>query len=238
MNIEDYCNINDNLLRFSRKQASTFAKEVAGDFNPIHDIMAKRFCVPGDLLFAILLSRYGVASHTQVEFMGMVGDGVSIQLPEEVNESYRLQDHREKEYLELTYEGTRWNDATMVANFIRKYVQFSGMTFPDVLVGLMRDEGVMINPQRPLVIYKSMSVDLEQPLPDNFNLKLEKATLEVEGKKGQTDLFFVLEVDGDLIGRGKKEMVLSGLRDYDEDAMTAIVQEYAERKTTYSPGTG
>ena len=43
----------------SAEQGSRFAKEVAGDFNPIHDHDSKRFCVPGDLLFAIALSDFG-----------------------------------------------------------------------------------------------------------------------------------------------------------------------------------
>lgn len=240
MNIEQYCNITDNLLRFSRKQASQFAKEVADDFNPIHDIEAKRFCVPGDLLFAILLTRYGVARSTHVDFSGMVGDGVSIELPDSVESSYRLIDVREREYLEITYEGERWQEKQAVDSVITEYVTFSGKTFPDVLVELMKKENVMINADRPLVIYKSMGISFDDAvsatdLTSSLQLTLDTATLSVDGKKGQADLGFSFSSDGKKIGEGHKVMLLSGLKEYDDAVMQDIVQQYAQWKTDYEP---
>ena len=41
----------------SAEQASRFAKGVAGDYNPIHNPGARRFCVPGDLLFTLVLTK-------------------------------------------------------------------------------------------------------------------------------------------------------------------------------------
>jgi len=61
MFLQKYYSGDDEKIHFSRQQASRFAKEVAGDFNPIHDQEAKRFCVPGDLLFALVLSKYGLS---------------------------------------------------------------------------------------------------------------------------------------------------------------------------------
>ena len=65
MEINDFYTVSeasaDERISFSEQQASDFAKGVAGDFNPIHDPGAKRFCVPGDLLFAVLLHRFGIA---------------------------------------------------------------------------------------------------------------------------------------------------------------------------------
>ena len=52
MLLEKYVQGNGEYFSFTRKQASDFAKQVASDFNPIHDEDAKRFCVPGDLLFS------------------------------------------------------------------------------------------------------------------------------------------------------------------------------------------
>jgi len=51
MFIEQYCPIDSEKISFTRQQASDFAKQVADDFNPLHNVEAKRFCVPGDLLF-------------------------------------------------------------------------------------------------------------------------------------------------------------------------------------------
>ena len=44
----------------SAEQASRFAKGVAGDYNPIHNPDARRFCVPGDLLFTLVLVKFGL----------------------------------------------------------------------------------------------------------------------------------------------------------------------------------
>ena len=77
MLLEKYVNQSHEGFSFSRKQACEFAKQVATDFNPIHDEDAKRFCVPGDLLFAVLLHKYGLTEQLSCTFNGMVGsDGV------------------------------------------------------------------------------------------------------------------------------------------------------------------
>lgn len=58
---EQFYSVQDGRIVISAPpQASYFAKEIAGgDFNPIHDPDARRFCVPGDLLFTIVVSRFG-----------------------------------------------------------------------------------------------------------------------------------------------------------------------------------
>ena len=53
---------------------------MAGDFNHIHDEDSKRFCVPGDLLFAVLLSKEGISQKMRFEFSGMVGDGIALSI--------------------------------------------------------------------------------------------------------------------------------------------------------------
>lgn len=233
MNIQDYCSIEDDVLSFSRQQASEFAKRVAGDFNPIHDIDAKRFCVPGDLLFSIVLNRYGVAPVTTVNFEGMVGDGTSIQLPHLVTDEITLADDNGREFLNVSYQQAPANNPVFIEELTRQYVAFSGQTFPDILVSLMQQENVMINPARPLVIYKSMRVELDQMDGLDIQLELDKTTLAVDGKKGEATLEFVLKSAGQIMGRGQKIMLLGGLRDYDQDAIDAIVDEYRRWQQAY-----
>ena len=48
MNLEKFYSLEGSRLSFTRQQASDFAKSVAGDFNTLHDIDSKRFCVPGE----------------------------------------------------------------------------------------------------------------------------------------------------------------------------------------------
>ena len=58
MQLDEYYSDGNGHIAISREQASDFAKGVAGDFNPIHDVDAKRFCVPGDLLFSLALHTW------------------------------------------------------------------------------------------------------------------------------------------------------------------------------------
>ena len=69
MIIENFCRISNNKVSFSRQQASDFAKQIADDFNPLHDVEAKRFCVPGDLLFAVASAKAGL--HKKMSFYHM-----------------------------------------------------------------------------------------------------------------------------------------------------------------------
>ncbi len=78
---EFYSGTND-CINITAEQGSLFAKEIANDFNPLHDVDSKRFCVPGDLLFSMVLEKYGVSSKMDFTFSGMVGHGVTLSFPE------------------------------------------------------------------------------------------------------------------------------------------------------------
>ena len=149
-------------MRFERDQGSRFAKFVAGDFNPLHDVEARRYCVPGDLLFVSLLSQYGVAAETSVEFDGMVDEKHKFEMPETIGDKFELASTDGKNFLTLHMSGTRMPASAFVDALSLRYVQFSGKTFPDILVPLMQQNDVMLNPTRPLVIYKNMSISLHQ----------------------------------------------------------------------------
>ena len=223
MNLESFQTRDGNKLCYSQEQASRFAKEIAGDFNPLHDIGSRRFCVPGDLLFVTLLSMYGVATRTQVEFSNMVDDQMEFELPAEVDEEFELVDTRGKSCLTLTFSGERERNARLVSSILENYVKFSGKTFPDILVAQMQENNVMINPARPLVIYKSMQISLQDGAADalqasaskKLELQLASSDMAIEGKKATTNLNFELLIDGSKIGEGNKVMLLGGLRDYD-----------------------
>lgn len=70
MFIENFFKKSAHTISFTREQASQFAKEVADDFNPLHDIEAKRFCVPGDLLFSVILSQAAIHKEMTFTFSG------------------------------------------------------------------------------------------------------------------------------------------------------------------------
>jgi Protein of unknown function (DUF3581) len=239
MLIAPYYTESQGKVVISRQQASDFAKNVADDFNPLHDIETKKFCVPGDLLFSMILSKYGVSERMAFTFSGMVSDATDLTLPEPAAK-LTLNDSNGKEYISVERAGKTSTEATMINNLTTSYVSFSGMTFPHLLVPLLKEQGVMINPGRPLVIYQSMLIDL---LNLNFNavelqLDTENTIMEVAGKRGNARLAFNLVSVGNIgagkiVGRGEKHMVLSGLRDFESSAVDALIDDYSQRKNDF-----
>ena len=81
MFLESYCDVINNKISFSRLQASDFAKQIADEFNPLHDADAKRFCVPGDLLFSLVLEKSGLSQDMGFTFLGMVNYCIELNFP-------------------------------------------------------------------------------------------------------------------------------------------------------------
>ena len=139
MNIDDYHQIKDSKLSFTRRQASLFAKKVAGDFNPIHDEDSKRFCVPGDLLFSTIIHHYGLRERMIFNFAGMVGDNVRLVLPECDSDHVAILDENDKKYVAIECGGSYTGDAQLIESLTTKYVAFSGQAFPHILVDEYQD---------------------------------------------------------------------------------------------------
>lgn len=234
MFLDDFHQANGSHLTVTAAQASRFAKQVADDFNPLHDEDAKRFCVPGDLLFALLLSKYGLSQRMRFEFSGMVGADTELVFEPSAAATLQIDDTNGKHYLSAERSGDISQDESLIEAFIRQYVAFSGHNFPHVLVPLMRQAQVMINPARPLVIYESMAFNLEQLAITAPSLKQKDATIAVEGKRGDVELNFDIYSGADIVGHGVKKLVLSGLRPYDEAAMQAICADYDARKSAFN----
>lgn len=234
--LRPYYNLRGGYVHVSPEQASRFAKSVAGDFNPLHDPSSKRFCVPGDLLFALVLARYGVSARMQCRFVGMVGEGVPLVFPEQPGSRFAICDRQGKTYLEVERDGDVVTDPYTVEALTRSYAAFSGHNFPHVLVPLMRQHQVMVNPARPLVIYERMSLELQTPvagLTETVQPRLEGAEMQVEGKRGDVRLDYALCVEGEPFARGSKHLVLSGLRPFDIEVVRGLEEQYAAWKAAY-----
>jgi len=233
MFLENYCTVADEKISFSRQQASNFAKKIADDFNPLHDEDAKRFCVPGDLLFSLSLEKSGLSQEMTFTFSGMVTDGIELNFPKEINSHAAIIDDNNKEYVKIDVAGEKTKSKETISSLVRAYVEFSGHTFPHILVALMAKNDVMINPSRPMVMYESMSIHLDTIDFNQVKLELATSTLSIEGKRGTADLIFDLIADGKVIGHGKKHMLLSGLRPYEQSVIDGIVEVYNSKKANY-----
>lgn len=233
MVLKEYYTEDATGLRFTRQQASQFAKQIAGDFNPLHDQEAKLFCVPGDLLFAVTLAKYGLSRQMRFTFSGMVSDGLDLHYVEQSNDDLLLLDNNGKDYLGIERDGNVSHDPSLILDFTRRYVEFSGHNFLQVLVPLMSNEGVMINPERPLVIYQSMSIDLQRLDIEQPSLELNKTVIEVEGKKGEVRMLFSIKSGRQMVGTGEKRMALRGLRPFEQNGMDRMVQDYMGYKRTH-----
>lgn len=233
MFLDDFHTLTDGRIRISAQQASQFAKRIAGDYNPIHNPDARRFCVPGDLLFALVLARFGLSQRMSFRFLSMVGDGTPLCFSEQDDGRIRVCDENGKCYLEVERSGEATRDESVVEAFTRSYVAFSGKNFPHYLKPLMEDKGVMFNPRRPLVIYDSMGFCLERLDAPAPGLEFVDSSLEVTGKRGDALLEFRILAGGEAIGTGSKKLVVSGLCDYDAEAMDEVVAEFYRLKAAH-----
>ncbi|UMM07085.1 MULTISPECIES: DUF3581 domain-containing protein [Vibrio] len=236
MFLAPYFSSNNHKFQFTKQQASHFAKKVAGDFNPIHDEDNKRFCVPGDLLFAVLLSQEGISQRMRFEFSGMVGDNKALSINNKCDKQSSVVDESGKEYLHMTREGEVSKDPEFIEHVVTNYVQFSGMNFPHIMVPLMQEKKMMINCQRPLVIYESMEVEFSKLDLKHPEVSFTEATFEVEGKRGIVTLNFAFKEDGQNVGYGKKRMVATGLKPYEQTAVDDLVERFNARKGAFLQG--
>ena len=233
MFIEKYSPINENQISFTRQQASDFAKQVADDFNPLHNIDAKRFCVPGDLLFSIIIAKAGLHKTMSFDFSGMVNDSIELTFPTQINDAFDIKDIKDKTYLTVHASGEKTENPSLINALTKAYVDFSGHTFPDILVKLMADKKVMINPARPMIMYQSMEISLQRLDITSLTLQLSQTSLTIEGKRGDAWLEFELLSEGEVVGHGKKHMLLSGIREYEQESIDAMVAQYHQSKADY-----
>lgn len=233
MVLDEFYTAEGDKIAFTREQASRFAKEIANDFNPLHNTDAKMFCVPGDLLFAVAVDRFGLSQKMCFQFSGMVTDNHLI-FSDSASSKLDITDDDGKIYLSIQRDGEITHDHALISNLTQSYVSFSGKTFPHLLVPLMSEQNVMINPGRPMVMYQSMEIhldhlDLHQPI-----LESTGSSLEVQGKKGMAQLDFHILENGREVGHGAKHMALRGLQTYQDESMQQVVESYNHYKLAYT----
>ena len=233
MNIENYYKIDGSKLSFDREQASVFAKTIAGDFNPLHDADSPRFCVPGDLLFAVIVRHYGLRQNMGFSFSGMVSDDVTLMLPEVKAREISIYDQNDKKYLDVSSDGEITHNPQLIESLTRSCVEFSGHTFPHVLVPLMKENNIMINTERPLVIYDHMRIALDTVDLESVSLEHSNCEFRLYGKRGDVALNINFLCNGEQVGKGQKKMVMSGLREYNQEKIDQLVSSVTQRKDTY-----
>ncbi len=233
MFLKPYFSNQDSTFQFTRQQASHFAKKVAGDFNPIHDEDSKRFCVPGDLLFAVLLKQEGISQKMSFRFSGMVADEIAVSVEEKGQHDSAVVDANGKEYLHMQHQGDVNRDAEFIEHVVTNYVRFSGMNFPHIMVPLMEEKQMMINPQRPLVIYESMDVEFERLDVKHPEVEFSGATFDITGKRGVVTLNFDFKEDGMVVGQGVKRMIATGLKPYVAEEVDDLVARFNQRKDAF-----
>lgn len=231
MTVTSFFNETASTFTVSREQGSDFAKSLAGDFNPLHDADAKRFVVPGDLLFSLSLNKLGISERMQFEFVGMVSADEPFSMVEQKDKVELVSG--EKTVTSIKRDGAILKDADLIEAVSLEYVKFSGETFPGILLPLMQQKGVMINPARPVVMYQSMVIEL---LEFDFtcpHIELSDQKINVDGKRGDVTVYFNILAEGKIVGKGEKNLLLSGLREYEEAAMKTLVVNYEASKAAY-----
>jgi len=126
--------------------------------------------------------------------------------------------------------GDTTTDKVFIEEFTLGYVAASGKNFPHTMKPLMESNGVMFNPDRPMVMYDSMTVTLDSLHAASPELELHNATLEANGKRGQVTLEYRLMSGDQALGTVSKRLVLGGLRPYCPDAMADVVAQFYRLK--------
>ena len=233
MFLNQFYTTHEGQILIRAEHASHFAKDIAKDFNPLHDPHAKRFCVPGDLLVALVIAKYGLSQKMQFTFSGMVGHDVYLNFPETEADYFEITDDDQKTYMKVNRSGDKIHDKTLLEGFIRDYVAFSGPNFPHILVPLMAEQQVMINTTRPLVIYESMLFEFESLNFTRPELSAIENTLDIKGKRGDARFHFQVNSEGKTVGKGFKKILISGMRDYNHEVIQAFTEQYLALKATY-----
>jgi hypothetical protein len=156
-----------------------------------------------------------------------------LKFAETSNDKFDIGDDAGKTYLHVERHGAVSHDKNLIEAFTRSYVAFSGQNFPHILVPLMAEHNVMINAERPLVIYESMTFDLNHLDFTNPALELTSATLDENGKRGDAQIHFRVKAGAETAGTGSKKLVLSGLREYDHNQIQELSEKYAQWKSAY-----
>ena len=229
---DDYCNREGESFQFSKQQGSDFAKRIAGDFNPLHDVDNSRFCIPGDLLFAVMLSKFGISREMTFDFQGMVSGNMPICFNESDTNIAAVND-KDKQVLNVTRNGEITSNGMFVEGLIRAYVAFSGETFPHTIIKLMQQEGMMINTRRPMVIYDQMTLSFERFSESAPQVELQNCHFDVNGKRGMVVMNFDLLADGESIGSGQKQIIMGGLRPYQQSEIDYLVDTYNSSKDKF-----
>jgi hypothetical protein len=237
MLLDAYHSAQDDYCRVSAEQGSHFAKGVAGDFNPLHDADNSRFCVPGDLLFALVLTRQGLSRVMRFGFEGMASAGAPLHIPARATPGSVLTTG-DKTLVRVTRDGETTTDQHIIERVVSRYVAFSGQNFPHILVPLMEGHGVMINPERPLVIYECMSFELRsleiaQSPGTALDLTLLDSTLESDGKRAKAQLRFEWRLGAECVGSGTKTLILGGLRPFEPVGLQGLVDRYDGWRARY-----
>ena len=71
-------------------------------------------------------------------------------------------------------------------------------------------------------------LDLSHP-----EVEFSGASFDVEGKRGLVTLNFTFKEDGQVVGKGMKRMVASGLKPYDQSAIDGLVERFDDRKQAF-----
>lgn len=232
MFVEDFYSQVEGKISFTKQQGSDFAKKIAGDYNPIHHPDNKRFCIPGDLLFSLTLSKYGISKSMNFDFQGMVSGDTQVHFVED-NEQIRIENDREKSFLTVSHSGEVTTDETFVEGLIRSYVAFSGKTFPHIIVELMQQEGMMVNPEKPMVIYDMMKIEFERFAAVAPEVVLKSNRFDVNGKRGMVIMNFDITANGEKIGTGEKQIIMSGLRPFEQQGVDLLVENYEDSRRQY-----
>ncbi|MDA8963362.1 DUF3581 family protein, partial [Pseudomonadales bacterium] len=77
------------------------------------------------------------------------------------------------------------------------------------------------------------SFELDDVHAENISLRLDSSILDVQGKRGNGVFSFSLISNDKVVGTGQKNLILSGLREYDQNAITELTDNFLLNRDKY-----
>lgn len=219
--------IGNDVFRFIPTACSAYARNVAKDFNPIHSHLAKKYCVPGDLIFALITEMHGAHNYMRVDFLNRVGAECKLFFDTK-RIALALLDVDKKLYAELATAGDKSVCPKRLKTVSNVVVSCTSGYFPYKLIDNLREENVMLSIRRSMVMLKSIEVELRNiHSASSLVAKYQSSGLELSGKRGEVKVYFQLfDDDGISVGFVTKTVLIIGIEKFNDKASKQYLDDY------------
>lgn len=219
--------LDDSLFKFNAVACDAYARNVVKDFNPIHNHLAKNYCVPGDLIFALMVERGGVHGSMRMDFLNRVGkDSEYIFVSGKAGMA--LLDRGNKVQAQLIGSGDASVCVKCISAVSDAVLSCTSSYFPYKMMRSLRAENLMLSGCRSLVILKSIEVNVSDlHFASDLTAVFCSSSLRHSGRRGTIDAHFQLVGgNGQVLGQVIKTALIIGIERFNGKRSAQYLENY------------